>query len=134
MTSAHPRPPVSQGKASSAISTHRREGGPRRACLSASQHLLHRSRRVRLASASEVTLRGKRLRDLPQRLSLSVQLVHQCDHLRHLPSVGEATAAATTCRYLALACGSQLGDHTRLLKLTDSPNDLPHEHSWRTPR
>src|SRR5262245_13574816 len=40
--------------------------GPRRdACLSASQHLLHRRRRVRLASASEVTLCGQRLRYLP---------------------------------------------------------------------
>ena len=40
--------------------------GPRRdACLSAAKHLPDRSRRVRLASASEVTLCGQRLRYLP---------------------------------------------------------------------
>src|SRR5262249_30543353 len=60
MTSAHPRP-------------------PERPSLSASKHLLHRSRRVRLASAREVTFRGERLRYLPQRLPLAVQLAHQCD-------------------------------------------------------
>src|SRR5262249_61064408 len=51
--------------------------------------------------------------------------------LRILPSMREATAATSPCRDLALACGSQLGDHTRLLKLTDSPKDLPHEHCGR---
>src|SRR5499426_1254916 len=57
--------------------------GPRRdACLSASQHLLHRSRSVGPAAASEVPLRGERLRYLPQRLPLSVQLAHQRHHLR----------------------------------------------------
>src|SRR5215467_9464471 len=75
--------------------------GPRRdACLSAAKHLPDRSRRVRLASASEMTLCGQRLRYLPQRLSLSVQLAHQRDDFRHL----------------ALARGSQFGDQVRLLK------------------
>jgi hypothetical protein len=45
-------------------------GRPTYGCLSASQHLLHRSRSVRLASASEVTLCGEHFRYLPQRLAL----------------------------------------------------------------
>src|SRR6266436_6759604 len=62
--------------------------GPRRdAYLSAAKHLPDRSRRVRLSSASEMTLCGQRLRYLPQRLSLSVQLAHQRDDFRNLLSV-----------------------------------------------
>jgi len=38
--------------------------------LSASQHLLHRSRSVGPTAASEVPTRGERLRYLPQRLAL----------------------------------------------------------------
>src|SRR5262245_64310263 len=54
--------------------------GPRRdACLSASQHLLHRSRSVGPAAASEVPLRGERLRYLPQRLALPVKLSSTLD-------------------------------------------------------
>src|SRR5262245_5890267 len=83
----------------------------------ASQHLLHRSRSVRLSPVSEMALCGECLGYLPQRLALSVQLAHQCDDFGHLHGVGEATAATATCRDLALARRSQLGDQARLLKL-----------------
>src|SRR5262245_19839412 len=95
--------------------------GPRRdACLSPAD----RSRRVRLASASEMTLCGQRLRYLPQRLSLSVQLVHQRDDFRNLLSACEAPTATATCRHLALARGSQFGDQVRLLK-PRRPDSIP---------
>jgi len=41
--------------------------------LSASQHLLHRSRSVGPAAARDMTLRGERLRYLPQRLALPMR-------------------------------------------------------------
>src|SRR6516162_780047 len=86
---------------------------PRRdACLTAAKHLPDRSRRVRLASASEVTLCGQRLRYLPQRLPLAVQLAHQRDDFRNLLSVCEAPTATATCRDLTLARGSQFGDQS----------------------
>ena len=66
-------------------------------------------------------MRGQRFRYLPQRLPLSVQLAHQRDHLRHLLSIRETTAAASTCRDLALPRRSQLGNQVRLLKLADGP-------------
>src|SRR6516165_3607230 len=106
---------------------------PRRdACLTAAKHLPDRSRRVRLASASEMTLCGQRLRYLPQRLSLSVQLAHQRDDFRNLLSVCEAPTATATCRHLALARGSQFGDQVRLLKLADGPEYLSHQHCGRS--
>jgi hypothetical protein len=76
-------------------------------------------------------MRGERLRYLPQRLPLSMQLAHQRDHFRHFLSVGEAPASTAACRDLALARRSQLGNQVRLLKLADGPKDLPHEHCGR---
>src|SRR5262249_16005127 len=95
--------------------------GPRRdACLSASQHLLHRRRRVRLASASEVTLCGQRLRYLPIAAVRATRAPaplppaperspsHPCPAHRPPPPrprrVGEAPPAAATGRVFALAC------------------------------
>src|SRR5215831_12792763 len=107
MTSAHPRPPVSQGKASYATSTHRREGDrDATRAYPPPKHLLHRSRSVGPAAASEVALSGECLGYLPQRLPLSVQLAHQRDDFRNLLSVcGTGTALAPR---LALDAGKPL--------------------------
>src|SRR5215831_13252108 len=72
----------------------------------AAQHLLHRSRSVGPAAASEVALCGECLGYLPQRLPLSVQLAHQRDDFRNLLSVcGTGTALAPR---LALDAGKPL--------------------------
>ena len=141
MTSAHPRPPVSQGKASYAISTHRREGDrDATRAYPPPKHLLHRSRSVGPAAASEVALCGECLGYLPQRLPLSVQLAHQRDDFRNLLSVGwlsRPTNSGPTSRCnprssiyrISYAKPLRLADlNRRPARLNQSLHVAPHEH------
>src|SRR5262249_44312506 len=105
----------------------------------ASQHLLHRSRSVRLSPVSEA-LCGECLGYLPQRLALSVQLAHQCDDFRNLLSVGwlsRPTNSGPTSRCnprssiyrISYANPLRLADLSRRRALLNqSLHVAPHEH------